>query len=133
MDSAALSSLQEQARAAAAHAYTPASGYGVGAALMAADGRVFSGCNVENASFGLTVCAERVALFSAVAAGVQRFAALAVYTPGAEPGYPCGACRQTLAEFAPDLPIVLLGDEAAPLLTSLDRLLPHPFRFDYSS
>jgi cytidine deaminase len=91
--------LLAEAAAAAERAYCPYSEYPVGAAIAAVDGTVFRGCNVENASLGLTVCAERSALFAAVAGGHREFAALAVVTPGEQPAPPCGACRQALSEF----------------------------------
>ena len=97
------SGLMEAAREARRHAYAPYSGYAVGAALLAANGRVFCGCNVENAAFTPTCCAERVALFTAVAAGVRDFCALAVCGGPAggdtAPCTPCGVCRQALREF----------------------------------
>jgi cytidine deaminase len=87
-------------------AYAPYSKFSVGAAILSEDGQIFAGCNVENVSFGLTNCAERTAIFAAVAAGHRQFAALAVATDG---GYsPCGACRQVLAEFSDDLPILIV-------------------------
>lgn len=115
-----------QARAAA---YAPYSSFAVGAALLAADGRVFTGCNVENASYGLTICAERAAICSAIAANCREFAALAVVSEGG--AFPCGACRQVLAEFAPNLRVLLVdagGHEPVRELT-LAELLPHRFRF----
>lgn len=122
--------LDAAARQVARRAYAPASGFQVGAALLAVDGRVFTGCNVENASYGLTICAERSAVCQAIAAGVREFTAIVVYTPLREPGSPCGACRQVLAEFAPALPVRLIGDSDRVVETSVDRLLPRPFRFD---
>jgi cytidine deaminase len=122
--------LMDMARAAMRLAYCPYSKYAVGAALLAGDGRVFTGCNVENASFGLTLCAERVAVMAAVAAGCRDFAALAVTTSGAAFPYPCGACRQVLAEFgAPDMPVYLAGmdAEAAVRQHTLGELLPFAF------
>src|SRR3569623_1788289 len=87
------------AREASAHAHCPYSRFAVGAAVRAVDGRMFTGCNVENASFGLTMCAERNAIFQAVAAGAKDSVALAGYTPTSQPVSPCGACRQVMAEF----------------------------------
>jgi cytidine deaminase len=91
--------LVEAARAASANAHCPYSRFPVGAAVRTADGRVFTGCNVENASFGLTICAERNAIFQAIAAGARQVVAVAVYTPTKRPASPCGACRQVIAEF----------------------------------
>ncbi|MFZ4394769.1 MAG: cytidine deaminase [Kiritimatiellia bacterium] len=122
--------LRIAARAAAARAYCPYSHFAVGAALLADNGRIFTGANVENASYGLTICAERVALLAAVAAGVRRFRALAVAAGADTPATPCGACRQVLAEFCDDhLPIVcctLTGSK--PTRTTLGALLPKAFR-----
>src|SRR5436190_1981366 len=86
-------------------AYARYSSFLVGAAVLAGDGKIYTGCNVENSSYGLTICAERAAVFAAVAAGQRRFEFLAIATSGG--GSPCGACRQVLAEFAPGLPILL--------------------------
>ncbi|MDR2135691.1 MAG: cytidine deaminase [Treponema sp.] len=116
------------ARAAAEHAYAPYSKFRVGAALLAADGRIFTGCNVENRSFGLTVCAERNAVFQAVAQGCRSFAALAVVTPDSSgPVGPCGACRQVLSEFMGPQCRVRFGPgtgPSSPVDTSLGELLP---------
>jgi cytidine deaminase len=118
--------LLRKAAEAARQAYAPYSRFPVGAALLAEDGRIFTGCNVENASYGLTNCAERVAVGAAVAAGCRRFAALAVAVRGG--GSPCGACRQVLHEFAPGLQIHL-GDENGVWRAtySLRELLPEAF------
>lgn len=119
------------ARVAATRAYCPYSRFAVGAALLADDGRIFTGANVENASYGLTLCAERVALVSAVHAGVRAFRALAVAAGRREPAMPCGACRQVLAEFCPDaMPVfcTALHNGAPTRRTTLGRLLPAAFR-----
>jgi cytidine deaminase len=99
----------------------------VGAAVLAG-GRIFSGANVENASYGLTICAERTAVATAAAAGARRVDAVAVASGTAEPTPPCGMCLQTLAEFAgPSLPVVLLGSRGARVETTLGELLPRAF------
>ena len=103
-------------------AYAPYSKFAVGAALLAADGRIFSGCNVENISYGLTQCAERVAIGAAVAAGVREFLAVAVVADTAVPISPCGACRQVLAEFG--IRQVMLANHTARLEFLLEELLP---------
>jgi cytidine deaminase len=103
-------------------AYAPYSTFAVGAALLAADGRVFSGCNVENLSYGLTQCAERTAICSAVAAGVREFVMLVVVADTALPVSPCGACRQVMAEFG--VPRVILANRSERLEFTLDELLP---------
>lgn len=108
-------------------AYSPYSNVRVGAALLGADGRVHAGCNVENASYGLTICAERSAVFKAVSEGERAFRAIAIATSLADPLPPCGACRQVLAEFAPKLPVVLVGAKGRRTRTTLAKLLPHAF------
>ncbi len=121
------------ARAAAARAYAPYSKYRVGAALLAADGTVFAGCNVENASYGLTNCAERTALFKAVSEGRRSFRALAIVGGTAKsPALPCGACRQALAEFcAPDMPVAVAPLRGgAPVVRPLSAYLPFSFALD---
>ena len=107
-------------------AYAPYSNFQVGAALLAENGEVFTGCNVENASYGMTICAERVAVFKAISEGVKTFKAIAISVPGG--GAPCGACRQVLNEFSPQLKIIL-GDEFGSSLreTTLDNLFPSAF------
>ena len=103
-------------------AYAPYSSFQVGAALLASNGQVFPGCNVENISYGLTNCAERVAIGTAVAAGVQNFDKLVVVADTAEPISPCGACRQVLAEFG--VKTVVLANTAGSIEFSLEELLP---------
>jgi cytidine deaminase len=116
--------------AARQKAYAPYSQFLVGAAVRAADGRVFTGANVENASYGLSICAERSAVVAAINAGVREIAAIAVCTELSPPAAPCGMCRQTLAEFASDCPVVLSGPHglAGELrVVRLRELLPHAF------
>jgi len=119
--------LLDCAREARTAAYVPYSGFAVGAALLTAGGQVFRGCNIENVSYGLTVCAERVALFAAVAAGEREFTALAVVTDSAAPATPCGACRQVLYEFAPDLQVLLANLQGRQKKFRLKELLPEAF------
>jgi len=119
------------ARAAARQAYAPYSGYAVGAAVRSPDGRVFAGANVENASYGLTVCAERPAVFQAVLAGVRRIVAVAVWVEASAPAPPCGACLQVLAEFAPEpreVQVLLAGAGGEQVQGCLADWLPRPFR-----
>ena len=125
-------SLIELAKKARSHAYAPYSGFAVGAAALAPDGRVFLGCNIENASYGLTNCAERTAIFSAVAAGVQRFAALAVVADGELPCSPCGACRQVIAEFAVER-ILLANLAGKRRVVTKEELLPFAFSLEEKS
>lgn len=124
---AASDPLVEAARAARAHAVAPLSGFAVGAAIEADDGRVFTGCNVENASYGLTICAERVAIFKALSEGARRFRRVAVVADSDAPTPPCGACRQVLWEFAGDVPVVLANLARETGRHRLSELLPLPF------
>jgi cytidine deaminase len=119
-------SLISAARSVQARAYAPYSKFRVGAALESSDGTVFLGCNVENASYGLTICAERAAVFAAVSAGVTRFRRAVVVSDVDPPAAPCGACRQVLAEFGLDLPIDGVGSKAA-VRWRLSDLLPAAF------
>ena len=114
------------ARLAMQKSYSPYSKYAVGAALLSADGRVYTGCNIENASYGLTNCAERTAVFKAVSEGVTEFTAIAIASNGALP-YPCGACRQVLNEFAPGIRLLVTGNGGEVEETTLPQLLPHGF------
>jgi cytidine deaminase len=124
--------LTEAASRARAAAYAPYSDYQVGAALLLADGQIFTGCNVENASYGLALCAERGAVAGMIVSGARNPIALVVVTAGPEPGAPCGLCRQTLSEFADDLAIGLavVGDETPRAYKTLRQLFPEPFRGD---
>lgn len=120
--------LLEQAYTAQKLAYARYSGFRVGCALLAVDGRVFLGANIENAAYSPTICAERAALPAAVVAGAREFIALAVVGDGPGPCMPCGVCRQSLYEFAPDLEILAAGSDGARERVVLSRdLLPYGF------
>ncbi|MGZ6228788.1 MAG: cytidine deaminase [Candidatus Binataceae bacterium] len=127
IDDADWATLIAAAKAASSNAYCPYSRFSVGAAVRAADGRVFAGCNVENASYGLTICAERNAICQAVAAGVREIVAVAVYTPTPDVTTPCGACRQVIAEFGKDAEIRCACEGRAPATFTAASLLPHGF------
>ena len=124
-----LDGLIDAARSARLHAHAPFSRFQVGAALLTKEGRVFTGCNVENATYGLTVCAERVAIWKALSEGVRRFAAVAVVTGADDPTPPCGACRQILWEFAGDVPIVSATEGGRRKRYRLSEIFPEPFDF----
>ena len=119
--------LVDLARSAAGRAYAPYSRFRVGAAVRGRSGAVFAGCNVENASYGLTMCAERNAVFQMVAAGEEAFDAIVIYTPTATPTAPCGACRQVLNEFNPDAEVVSVCDGPEVIRTTVRELLPAAF------
>jgi cytidine deaminase len=117
------------ARRAASRAYCPYSHFPVGAAVLTGRAEIFSGCNVENASYGLTICAERNAIFQAVAAGQGPLViqAIVVFTPTVQPTAPCGACRQVINEFGPDAEVISVCDGPAQLRNPLGELLPQAF------
>jgi cytidine deaminase len=109
------------------HAHSPYSKFRVGAALLDATGGVHTGCNIENATYGLTVCAERVAIFKAMSAGVRTFGKIAVATDSADFTPPCGACRQILYEFCGDIEVVLVASDGRTQVTNVSKLFPSPF------
>ena len=119
--------LEKAARRAAEASYSPYSKFPVGAAILTDTGKIYTGCNVENASYGLCNCAERTAIFTAVAAGARSIRAVAVYTPTATVTSPCGACRQVINEFGPDALVISVCDAADRIETTLDQLLPSAF------
>jgi cytidine deaminase len=119
--------LRDEATRVRARAYAPYSKFLVGAALLGEDGRVFAGCNVENASYGLCICAERNAVFAAVASGVRTFQAIAIVSSAQQPVTPCGACRQVLAEFAPGFEVRCFGENGQEQHYTTASLLPFAF------
>jgi len=121
--------LIDEARFARENAVAPFSKFKVGAALRTKSGKIFRGCNVENCSYGLTVCAERVALLSALAAGEREFDAIVVITQSDEPSTPCGPCRQLMWEYCGDIEVALTNLAGARVDYKLSDLFPHPFSF----
>jgi len=119
-----LISLAQKARE---QAYAPYSNFKVGSALLCEDGRIFSGCNVENSSYGLTICAERNALFKAISDGARNFKMIALTAGTVEPIVPCGACLQVLAEFSPRITVIMAGLDGNILEKNLSDLLPYRF------
>ena len=119
--------LIKEAERAKKKAYTPYSKFKVGAAVLCADGKIFTGCNIENASFGLTVCAERVAIFKAISEGSTKFEAIAVIGDTEKPCSPCGACRQVMSEFCEDTPLIMANSKGDVKIKKVKELLPEAF------
>jgi cytidine deaminase len=119
--------LFQAAKDASARAYVPYSNFRVGAALLGSDGTIYSGCNVENASYGLSRCAEQTAIQKMVSEGVQRFSKAYVYTLASPPSSPCGACRQIMFEFGPDAEVVMVNDKFESRAFTVSELLPAGF------
>jgi cytidine deaminase len=122
-----LAALKQAAIDAAQNAWCPYSSFPVGAAVLAADGRIFVGCNIENASYGLTICAERNAIGHAISAGCREFTTLLIFTATENPTAPCGACRQVVTEFAPDIEVICICDGPDDIRVSMRELLPRSF------
>ena len=118
--------LTQMAKQASQKAYAPYSGFKVGVALLAKSGKVFTGCNVENSSYGLSNCAERTAVFKAVSEGETAFAEIVIYADSEKIFSPCGACRQVLSEFSSDLKITIVSNKEK-IVSSIDELLPIKF------
>ena len=117
------------AKEASLNAYVPYSGFPVGAALECADGTVFTGCNVENAAYGDTICAERTAVVKAVSEGQRHFTRIAIYGEGKGYCMPCGSCRQVLAEFSPEMEVLCAKAGGSYVSYPLTRLMPYTFKF----
>ena len=124
---ATLRRLEKTARAAARASYSPYSKFRVGTAVLAGSGKIYAGCNVENASYGLCNCAERTAIFTAATAGERTIKAVVVYTPTPTPTMPCGACRQVINEFGAQADVISVCDSAKRIETTLPMLLPEAF------
>ena len=117
------------AKEASLNAYVPYSGFPVGAALECEDGTVYTGCNVENAAYGDTICAERTAIFKAVSEGQRRFTRIAIYGEGQGYCMPCGSCRQVLSEFSPEMEVLCAKAGGSYVSYPLTRLMPYTFKF----
>lgn len=124
-----IAELVEEARSARERAIAPYSGFQVGAALRTRAGRVIRGCNIENSTFGLTVCAERVALLAALADGEREYEAVAVVTQSEKPSPPCGPCRQLMWEYCGDIDVILSNLDGTVETLKLSELFPRPFEF----
>jgi cytidine deaminase len=122
--------LISEAEKARKRAYTPYSKFQVGAAVLCADGKIFTGCNIENASFGLAICAERVAIFKAISEGSTKFEVIAVIADTDKPCSPCGACRQVISEFGEDIPLIMANLKGDVKIKKIKELLPEAFGKD---
>ena len=121
--------LMDKAKEASKMSYSPFSRFAVGAALIAKSGKIYSGCNIENSSFGMTNCAERTAIFKAVSEGEREILAIAIYSPNSDNCYPCGACRQVMYEFQGETEIVVITEhENKPIPRKLSDFLPFGFK-----
>lgn len=121
--------LMDKAKEASKMSYSPFSRFAVGAALIAKSGKIYSGCNIENSSFGMTNCAERTAIFKAVSEGEREILAIAIYSPNSDNCYPCGACRQVMYEFQGDDEIIVITEDCGRLdARKLSEFLPFGFR-----
>ena len=109
------------------HAYAPYSGFRVGAAVQCADGSIYGGCNIENVSYGLTNCAERTAMFQAIANGKKDLHRMVICADTKEPIAPCGACRQVMVELAPQMEVLLINKEGKQIFTTVESLMPYSF------
>lgn len=116
-----------EAEKARKRAYAPYSKFKVGAAVLSADGKIFTGCNIENASFGLALCAERVAIFKAISEGSTKFKAIAIIGDTDKPCSPCGACRQVISEFGEDIPLIMANLKGDVKIKKIKELLPEAF------
>jgi cytidine deaminase, homotetrameric len=121
--------LIKEAKEASTHSYSPYSKYKVGAALLTKDGKIYTGTNIENASFPAGMCAERVALFEAIKNGDNKFEALSIYAEGKNFPFPCGICRQVISEFTRDLKIIIAKSEDEYVIKNISELLPDSFEF----
>ncbi|MBI5554420.1 MAG: cytidine deaminase [Elusimicrobia bacterium] len=119
--------LVQMAKVAAEKAYAPYSKFKIGAALLTSSGKMYSGCNVENASYGLSICAEQVAIVKAVSSGEIKFKIMVIFTDTADLTPPCGACRQVVAEFNPRIEMILVNKKGEMKALNMDKLLVEPF------
>lgn len=126
-DKAAAKRLLKEAHTMLEYSYSPYSNFKVGAALLTVDGKLFTGCNIENATYGATNCAERTAIFKAVSEGYKDFAAIAIVSSGGGLTFPCGICRQVMAEFSPAMLVILEDENNEPAFYTLSELLPCSF------